>query len=171
MKATYFKEKIESLIADVRKQYPVDDDKLCDGGKIYYMNGNDSTEFDWSCNDRLCEFMVFWKESEVGFIKVFVYKSGKAEWYVYDDGAWKPKSEGRVQLVTEDEALTFAALMVVISDNKFLWDSKIDDLDWRIDTRSPSVHNYVCAMQYEPEEEDEWWLDDGDDEDEDDEED
>lgn len=162
MNATYFKEKIEALFADVRKKYPVDDEKLCDGGKIYYMNGNDSTEFDWSVNDCLCEFMVFWKTSEVGYIKVSVNKSGVANWYVYDDGAWKPKASGNIQLVTEYEALTFAATMVVISDNKFLWDSKIDDLDWRIDTRSPIIHNYICAMQYDPEEEDEWWLDESD---------
>ena len=164
MNGAYFKEKIVGLFKEIRKEHEVDSRMLCENGAICYMNGNDSTEFDWQANERLCEFMIFWKISEVGFIKVFVNKNGKAEWYVYNDGAWSPKASGSVQLVSEDEALTFAALMVVIADNKFLWDKNIDDLGWDVDTSSPLVHDYVCALGYDPDEEEEWWNEEYEDE-------
>ena len=60
-------------------------EELCDNGAIYYMNGNDGTAFDWSCNDRLCEFYKFYKSTEYGFIKVFVNKNGYLDGYLYKD--------------------------------------------------------------------------------------
>ncbi len=53
-------EQIKGIVADIRAKYPrITDEMLLDDGKITYANGNDSTSFDWSCNDRLCEFMVY----------------------------------------------------------------------------------------------------------------
>ena len=37
----------------------VSQESLEDGGKIFYMNGKDGTEFDWFVNGRLCPFMSF----------------------------------------------------------------------------------------------------------------
>ena len=57
---------IVGIVNEIRKEYPVIGNEL--DGKIYYMNGNDGTDFDWEANDRLCEFMVF-HENEYGYIK------------------------------------------------------------------------------------------------------
>ena len=62
MNGLEFKREIERIFKVARKMYPsITDDMLCNNGAIYYMNGNDSTEFDWNMNDRLCEFFVFHK--------------------------------------------------------------------------------------------------------------
>lgn len=53
-----FKREIERIFKVARNMYPnVTDDMLDTNGAIYYMNGNDSTPFDWNCNNRLCEFL------------------------------------------------------------------------------------------------------------------
>ena len=69
-----FKREIERIFKVARSMCPnITDDMLDSNGAIYYMNGNDSTPFDWNCNNRLCEFYVFHK-NEIGFIKAFVWK-------------------------------------------------------------------------------------------------
>ena len=43
---------------NIRDRFPeVTDSMLIDNGAIYYMNGNDGTDFDFSMNDRTCEFV------------------------------------------------------------------------------------------------------------------
>ena len=58
---------IVNIIDEIREEYPIIGNEL--DGKIYYMNGNDGTDFDWKCNERICEFMVF-HENEMGYIKL-----------------------------------------------------------------------------------------------------
>lgn len=66
-------DKVMKVIEDTRKKYPqITDDMLYGRGAIYYMNGNDGTFFDWTVNDRCCEFFVFYRSTELGFIKLFV---------------------------------------------------------------------------------------------------
>ena len=79
---------IVDTINEIRNEYPIIGNEL--DGKIYYMNGNDGTDFDWNCNGRTCEFMVF-HENEMGYIKldinkedvkITVFKASEVcEWY------------------------------------------------------------------------------------------
>ena len=56
----------------------VSPESLEDGGKIFYMNGKDGTEFDWFVNGRLCPFMVFYDdEDNLGAVKALVAKNGE----------------------------------------------------------------------------------------------
>ena len=62
-----FKREIERIFKVARNMCPnVTDEMLYTNGAIHYMNGNDSTPFDWNCNNRLCEFLIFHK-NEMGF--------------------------------------------------------------------------------------------------------
>ena len=63
---------IVDTINEIRNEYPIIGNEL--DGKIYYMNGNDGTDFDWKCNGRTCEFMVF-NDNEMGYIKLDINKS------------------------------------------------------------------------------------------------
>lgn len=81
---------IVNIINEVREEYPIIGNEL--DGKIYYMNGNDGTDFDWKCNNRVCEFMVF-HENEMGYIKLMVYNDNIITIYVYADGGMKPTAE------------------------------------------------------------------------------
>ena len=44
----------------MRENMPeISSDALEEGGKVYYMNGKNGTEYDWFVNDHLPTFMVF----------------------------------------------------------------------------------------------------------------
>lgn len=68
-----FKREIERIFKVARNiMCPnVTDEMLDTNGAIHYMNGNDGTPFDWNCNNRLCEFILFHKNG-IGFIKAYV---------------------------------------------------------------------------------------------------
>ena len=84
-----FKREIERIFKVARKIYPnITEDMLYNNGAIYYMNGNDSTHFDWNYNGRLCEFYVFHK-SEHAFIKAFVNNDGSIDVCIYEYGGMR----------------------------------------------------------------------------------
>ena len=108
----------------VKKHCPeVKSEDLTDNGAIYYMNGNDGTDFDWDMNDRVCEFMKFYKSTEYGLIKVFVNRSGKINGYIYKDNG---KAQG-IKLedfyISKNEARKFKKYLQENFDDNRLWDS------------------------------------------------
>ncbi len=133
MNGLEFKREIERIFKVARKMCPnITNDMLYNNGAIYYMNGNDGTEFDWNMNNRLCEFLVFHK-NEMGFIKAFVNMDNSIDMYIFEDGGMKPT----YKFTEEMEGLkssSFANLMNYIADDEDLWDRPIDELDWDIDT-------------------------------------
>lgn len=137
MQGKIFKEEIEKIFKEARDKYPdITDKDLDTNGAIHYMNGNDGTDFDWSVNDRLCEFMIF-HQDERGFIKVFVGKNNAADVYIYETGDVSPTQKYQKKLNVPAEE--FASLMYEITDAKGLFDRPIDDLDWNVD----SVDHYI----------------------------
>lgn len=129
-----FKQYIKSIFEEVRKEYPnVTNDMLCENGAIYYMNGNDSTPFDWSANDRLCEFGMYHKDG-AGFIKALVNKNGSVNVYVYENGEIFPTQKLCCFIDTEETSMLFLAnLMNNIADRQSMWNKNINDLDWEKD--------------------------------------
>lgn len=151
-------EEIKTYINEARKQYPeITDDILCDNGAIYYMNGNDGTDFDWFCNNRCCEFYLFYKETEYGFLKVFVYENGKMDGYVYLDKGHGDAIYLPERNLTPDDALYLASLLYLEADKKKIWDSTVDKIDF-----DRNVKDYELLKE-EPEEEDEYEYDNDDD--------
>lgn len=147
MNGCEFKNQILRIFEKAREKCPgITNDMLDSNGAIYYMNGNDSTHFDWTCNDRLCEFYVFHK-NEVGFIKMFVYKDGGIEVYIYEDAGMRPTEKFTENL--NGNAYEFAKLMNHIADDKAMWDKPIDELNWDMDTSECYELNYY-------DDEDEW---------------
>jgi len=127
-----FKEQIERVINIAREKYPsITNDMLYANGSIYYMNGNDGTDFDWNYNNRLCEFYVFHK-NEMGFIKVCVNRNNSINVYIYEDGGIESTYKFKEEL-KELESEDFAIIMNRIADKENLWDQPIDKLDWNID--------------------------------------
>lgn len=149
---------IKTYISEARKQYPeITDDILCDDGSIYYMNGNDGTDFDWFCNNRCCEFYLFYKETEYGFIKVFVNANGTMNGYAYLDKGYGDAIELPEYYLGKEEALYLASLLKLEADDKGIWDSTIDKINFDREIDSDEY------LKEEPEEEDEYEYDDEDD--------
>lgn len=133
MNGLEFKREIERIFKVAREMCPnITDDMLDTNGAIHYMNGNDSTPFDWNCNDRLCEFYVFHK-NEMGFIKVCVGRDNVIDVYIYEDAGMKPTYTFKEEMENL-KASSFANLMNYIADENNLWDKPIDQLDWDVDT-------------------------------------
>lgn len=123
--------KVIAYINKAREMFPeVTDDMLCGNGAIYYMNGNDGTEFDWNVNDMCCEFYLFYKETEMGFIKVYVNKDNTISGYAYNDKgngeAIKIKRAGLI----EGEAYYLASVLKKEADDEGIYDEDISKINF-----------------------------------------
>lgn len=122
---------IKSEIERIKALHPVKDKHLDAAGAVYYANGNDGTDTDWKWNNRLCEFMVYY-DTGYGYIKTLVFEGGEIMSYVYRRNKLfnaAPRATYQSQM---DPALvkTLKDTLMKISDERGLWDSRIDDLDW-----------------------------------------
>ena len=89
---------IQAKIRDaIKENMPeVSPDELEEGGKIYYMNGKNGTEFDWFVNEHLPSFMAFYNDEEnLGAVKADVYADGGMLIYLFDDHGRNMKQEVR----------------------------------------------------------------------------
>lgn len=135
---------IVNIIDEVRGEYPIIGNEL--DGKIYYMNGNDGTAFDWNCNERVCEFMVF-HENEMGYIKLMVYNDNLITIYVYADGGMHPTKE--LERHYYKNPLELANFLYRTFDMNGLWDESIEE---HINAKCDGT----IAMALLEDEEDEW---------------
>ena len=122
---------IKDKIEEAKNILGVDNDILVDDGAIFYMNGNDSTPFDWEVNGRTCEFMTFYKDGEMGMCKVWISKDGKLEGYCFnkeDINTGIPLTSK--DIVDQDDAADFAYLCARVADDNKLWDKNIEDIPW-----------------------------------------
>ena len=130
-KGQKIKEKILNYINDARKEHSeITDDMLCENGAVYYMNRNDGTYFDWQVNHRLCEFFLFYEETELGFIKVCISKRDMIYGYMYlEKGNSKPirLEEKRLE---KGDANYLRKLLLQEADHKGLYDMSIDKIDF-----------------------------------------
>lgn len=122
-------EKIKGVFAEIREQYPlITDEDLDNSGAIYYMNGNDGTDFDWNANDRCCEFYMY-HSNEIGFIKLYVNKGNTYTAYVYPNGEMSATETIRGDL-DEGDSLYLAALLYRKADKEYIYDAIIDEIDF-----------------------------------------
>ena len=120
---------VEYFEEAMSKHPEITKDQLDAQGAIYYMNGNDGTDFDWGCNDRVCEFYVF-HTNEMGYIKVFVDKNGVMDGYIYLDEGRAKGIHLEARKLDEDDVKEFAEILFQEADRKAIWDQTIDEIDF-----------------------------------------
>ena len=110
--------KIQTAIRDNMPE--ISADELEEGGKVYYMNGKNGTEFDWFVNEHLPSFMVFYDDEEnLGAVKASVYNDGGMIIYLFDDHGRNMKKEVKTFLdISEAEILRLAAYLRLAGDEK-----------------------------------------------------
>lgn len=103
---------------------------LEDDGAVFYMNGQNGTEFDWFVNDRLPYFMLFYNDKEnLGAVKLALFNSGEVQIYLYGENGKKLVKTEKRQLDTDRaELLRLAAVLTCEADDKRIWDKNIDDI-------------------------------------------
>ena len=135
------KEFIDKLIAENN----IERSHLLMHGAVHYMNGNDGTDFDYSCNGRACEFYVFYK-NEDGAIKVLVRESEMVA-YIYPE---ENPFGGDYKKVVEKSPFDLYELCCYLQgsrDDKGIWDKPI--LQWELDTQG--------WIEREEEDEEDWY--------------
>lgn len=105
----------------------VSDEDLCDNGAIYYMNGNDGTDFDWNCNGRVCEIMQFYKITELGLLKVYPHSDGYIYGYIYGDEGRGEAIELEPEFIGIKETEKIKDYLEARFDDNELWDEIIKD--------------------------------------------
>ena len=144
-------EKIKGVFADIRKKYPlITDEDLHSNCAIFYMNGNDGTDFDWDANEHTSEFYMF-HENEIGFIKLYVNKGDTYTAYVYPNGEMSAVETVKGDL-DEGDSLYLAALLYRKADREYIYDGNIDEIDF---TYEPSEFELI-EMNGDYDEDEEW---------------
>ena len=147
MKATNIISILRLYIEFMRKRYPeITDDMLCTEDtdeNIFYMNGNDETPFDFAVNNRLCEFMLFYKSTSLGFIKIFISTDDYIQGYLYlEEGHGTPIKFQKVPL-SQGSALLLATLMNLQADKKGLYDRSIDKINLDYNVEVGDCYNFI----------------------------
>lgn len=125
-------EHLTNYMYTIRNEYPeVKSEKLDGNGKIVYANGNDGTDFDFVCNNRLCEFMIYHGKElgEVGFIKTCVYADGTVETYVYPNGEMQPVKKYKEKLFNSIDVEEMKGILIKKADGTMSWDAYLDELN------------------------------------------
>lgn len=113
----------------------VKNSELEDGGAVFYMNGQNGTEFDWYVNDRLPYFMVFYNDKDnLGAVKLALCHNGELQLYLFDEKGKKLIQTVKEQMdISKADMLKLAALLTREADHKKIWDRNIESI--RTDAR------------------------------------
>lgn len=145
-------ERISNVFDDIRKRYPyITDEDLHSNGAIFYMNGNDGTDFDWNANEHTSEFYMY-HSNEIGFIKLYVNKGDTYTAYVYPNGEMSAMETIRGDL-NEGDGLYLATLLYRKADREYIYDAIIDEIDFSYEPKKWEM----CEMSGEYETNDDYW--------------
>ena len=143
--------KIKAVFAEIREKYPlITDEDLHSNGAIFYMNGNDGTDFDWNANEHTSEFYMY-HENEIGFIKLYVNNGDTYTAYVYPNGEMSATETIRGDL-NEGDSLYLAALLYRKADREYIYDEIIDEIDFSYEPDEWELQE----MKNEYDEDNEW---------------
>lgn len=144
-------EDIKKIISENIKEYlpDVELEDLEENGAIYYMNGQNGTEWDYYVNEHISSFMVFYKEKEnLGAVKLRLYPDGYFTLYLYNEkGKNLLKTIDSKIDVNENDVLKFAALLKVQMDDKDNWDANIDKIDIKKVPSEKEINDFKNAKE------------------------
>ena len=122
-------ELIKNYINSIIKEHPIKEQGKTIQKDIYYMNGNDGTDFDWEMNYRTCEFMVFYQsEKGLGYCKVYATKDGFLKGVVWDTERYSDGVDTKPIEIGENKAREIKRLCMQY-DNLNIWDKEIATLE------------------------------------------
>lgn len=128
----------------------VKNSELEDGGAVFYMNGQNGTEFDWYVNGRLPYFMVFYGDKDnLGAVKLALYNTGEAQVYLYGEKGKKlVKAEKEHLDIGQTDMLKLAAALTREADDKKIWDSAIDRIHVDIEIADDELREFCGREQH-----------------------
>ena len=145
-------DEVKRIINEWISQYlpEVKPSDLEENGMVYYMNGQNGTEFDWHVNEHLPYFMVFYNdEQNLGAAKLSVSKDGQVKLYIYGNQGKKLVKEIDTQIeVTSDELLKLAIVLKNEADDKKIWDASIEKINSDIEPSAEQKQEFIKSEDY-----------------------
>ncbi len=137
-------ENLSKYLSDVAKE------NLEENGAIYYMNGNNGTEFDWYVNEKISDFFVFYNdENNLGAVKLTLCRNGDVFVYIYNENGNNLLKEIRTHWeVSEDDIFKFAVLLRNAMDDNKIWDANIDSIDTGFTLTSEIINEFKDNEKY-----------------------
>ena len=142
---------VSKLLKENMKKYlpEVNDEELEENGKIYYMNGNNGTSFDFYINSHLSPFMIFYDdEANMGAVKAILDIEGNLDIYFFKNHEEEPCEQISVVVdVNENEILELAVIMNRIADDEEKWGCSIEDMDSDIQVSKEEIDNFISKEE------------------------
>ncbi len=142
--------RISQIIKSAIEKY-LPDVKMSDlegNGKIYYMNDNNGTAFDYFVNKHLSSFMCFYNDNEnMGAVKLILSNDGNVSIYIFLNHENKPIREEKEMLkVSENEILELAVIMDKVADKCEKWGCAIEDMNTDIKPTEDEIEEF-CSQE------------------------
>lgn len=119
--------RVMEYVKNIRNQYPeITDDMLCKDGELFYMNSTNGTYFDWNVNQKLSPMFLFYKDTELGFLKIQIYNDDMVYGCVYLDGGNADPIRIKETYLDKGDAKYLYKLLLQETDHKHLFDRVLD---------------------------------------------
>lgn len=113
-------------------------------GKVYYMNGQNGTLFDYNMNEKLSDFMCFYKDGTCGIIKLRINKDGSSHIYLYKYGEKIPFIDKELHnQFNKDEIFNLAIILNKVMDENGIFDESINDYDFNIEISNKEIEEFL----------------------------
>ena len=115
---------IKNIMQEKIQKFNLDKDTILDG--MYYLNGNDSTEFDILVNRNICELAYIYK-SEYIAVKSYVCTDGKLWIYTFNDKKECIDNHKIKNFINYDEFVEFSSNIYEYTDFIDKYDEVINE--------------------------------------------
>lgn len=132
-------ENIKAFLPEVKPE------DLEGNGQIFYMNGQNGTEFDYYVNGNVSPFMVFYNDKDnMGIAKLFLSQDGSILLYLYNKKGKNLLKTVNVQLdVNNDDIIKFAVALKKQMDDKHNWDASIDLINPNEEPTEEEINEFI----------------------------
>ena len=145
-------DEVRTIIREGIKEYlsTVSPSDLEENGMVYYMNGQNGTEFEWHVNEHLPYFMVFYNDKQnLGAAKLAIYKDGRVKLYLYGNQGKKMVKEINTTIdATENELSNLAVILKNEADDKRIWEASIERINSDINPSTEQIQSFIKAEEY-----------------------
>ena len=145
-------DEVRTIIREGIKEYlpTVSPSDLEENGMVYYMNGQNGTEFEWHVNEHLPYFMAFYNDKQnLGVAKLSILKNGKVKLYLYGEHGKKLAKEIDTSIeTTEDELFKLAVVLKNEADDKRIWDASIERINSDINPSNEQIQSFIKGEEY-----------------------
>lgn len=131
--AREFLSRLQKCYEKYRTNYPTE---MKTEGYLSYLNGNDSTPFDYNYNDHLCEFGDFYTENQqkgLYYIKMIVHSTGSVKVFVYrgsEEQIMHHPEKFTEVIYSEEDIAYMAEYLTKNADGKRIFDRPVAEINW-----------------------------------------